>query len=184
MHVVFMVSKREHPKFRRPNFGRTSRSRIKIAWRRPRGIDNKKRLKIAYMGASPSIGYGQPSAIKYSHPQGMKEKLVQSPSELAGLSGVVVRIASGVGALKRQAIQKIAEQMKLRVVNPKKFVPKVPKQKEKKDEKKKEEPKAAAQSASAAEAKQAAAQQPSEKPASAPPAAAKKDEKSASPAKQ
>jgi len=145
-----MVSKRHHPKFRRPNYGRTSRSRIKIAWRRPRGIDNKKAFKLKYMGCSPSIGYGQPSEIKYKHPQGLHELLVQSPVDLKGVKDVVVRIASGVGAVKREAIQKLAEQMKLRILNPRKFVPKVPKPKkgdkkseEKKEEAKKEQPKVA-----------------------------------------
>lgn len=138
-----MVSKRQHPKFRRPNYGRSSRSRIKLAWRRPRGIDNKKRLKIKYMGASPSIGFGQPSQIRHMHPQGKKELLVQSPDDLSGAADVVIRIASGVGAFKREAIQKLAQSMKLRVLNPKKFVPKVPKPKEtKKGEQKKEQPKA------------------------------------------
>lgn len=147
-----MVSKRPHPKFRRPNYGRSSRSRIKIAWRRPRGIDNKKRLKIAYMGCSPNIGYGQPSSIKHTHPQGLPEALVQSPVDLSGLKGVVVRISSGVGAVKREAIQKLAEQMKLRVVNPRKFVPRVAKpkkakgqpQEQAKPEAKKQEPSAQA----------------------------------------
>ena len=134
-----MVSKRSHPKFRRPNYGRTSRSRIKIAWRRPRGIDNKKRLKLAYMGCSPSIGYGQPSALKHKHPQGFKELLAQSPVDLAGAANVVIRIASGVGAVKREAIQKLAESMKLKVLNPRKFVLRVPKPKEaKKGEQKKD----------------------------------------------
>lgn len=140
-----MVSKRHHPKFRRPNYGRTSRSRIKLAWRRPRGIDNKKAFKLKYMGASPSIGFGQPCEIKRKHPQGLHEILVQSPVDLKGVKDVVVRIASGVGAVKREAIQKLAEQMKLRVLNPRKFVPKVPKPKkgEKKAEEKKEDTKTA-----------------------------------------
>ena len=94
---------------------------------------------------------------------------------------VVIRIASGVGAVKREAIQKLAEQMKLRVLNPKKFVPRVPKPKGKKGEKKqeetkKEEPKIA--EARKEEPKQAAA--PTAKPAE-----AKKEEKpSAAPQKQ
>ena len=134
-----MVSKRQHPKFRRPNYGRSSRSRIKIAWRRPRGIDNKKRLKIAYMGASPSIGYGQPAELKHRHPGGLLEVLVQAPSDLSGLKGVAIRVASGVGAVKREAIQKLAGSMKLDVLNPRKFVPRVPKPKGKKGEKKEEQ---------------------------------------------
>ena len=120
-----MVQKRSHPKFLRPNYGRSSRSRIKLAWRRPRGIDNKKRLKIKYMGASPSIGYRQPREIRYEHPSGMQEVLVQTPSELAGLKEVAVRIASGVGRKKREEIIRLAEGMKLRVLNKaKKYAPK------------------------------------------------------------
>ena len=118
-----MVSKRKHPKFLRPNYGRSSRSRIKIAWRRPRGIDNKKRLKIAYMGASPSIGYRQPNAIRGMHPQGMPEALVENPAQLAGLAGVAIRVASGVGRKKREEIIKLAESMKLRVLNKSKKYP-------------------------------------------------------------
>ncbi len=134
------AKKRKHPKFLRPNYGRSSRSRIKLAWRRPRGIDNKKRAKIAYMGCSPSIGYGQPQEIKYNHPSGLQEALIQTPSELAGLKEVVVRIAGGVGRKKREEIIRIAESMKLRVVNKaKKYAPKVVKVKKegKKNEAKK-----------------------------------------------
>ena len=112
------IKKRKHPKFLRPNYGRTSRSRIKIAWRRPRGIDNKKRQKIAYMGASPSIGYGQPAKIKYFHPAGMRETLVQSPSEIAGLKDILIRIAGSVGRKKRVLIEKAAKDAGLRVLNP------------------------------------------------------------------
>ena len=74
-----MAVKRKHPKFLRPNFGRSSRSRIKKAWRRQRGIDNKKRLKIAYMGASPSIGYGQPSEIRGRFKSAVFHKKVRDP---------------------------------------------------------------------------------------------------------
>ena len=134
--MIHMVQKRSHPKFLRPNYGRSSRSRIKLAWRRPRGIDNKKRMKIKYMGKSPSIGYGQPSEIKYNHPLGLPELLVQTPSQLAGIKDMVVRIAGGVGRKKREDIIKLAESMKLPVLNKaKKYAPKV----EKKAEAKKQE---------------------------------------------
>lgn len=118
-----MANKRKHPKFLRPNYGRSSRSRIKAAWRRPRGIDNKKRAKIKYMGASPSIGYGQPAEIRGNHPRGLPEKLVQSPADISGLEGVVVRIAGGVGRKKREEIIRLAEAAKLVVVNKAKKYP-------------------------------------------------------------
>ena len=129
------IKKRKHPKFLRPNYGRSSRSRIKLAWRRPRGIDNKKRLKIKYMGASPSIGYRQPKAIRYHHPKGLPEVLVQTPADMAGLKDVVIRIAGSVGRLKRAAIEQLAAKMGLHVVFIKKYAPKV-KRIEKKDRQK------------------------------------------------
>jgi len=131
------IKKRPHPKFHRPNYGRSSRSRIKAPWRRQRGIDNKKRAKIAYMGCSPSIGYGQPSEIRGFHPRGMPEKLVQTPSELTGLKNVLIRIAGGVGRKKREEIIRVAEAAKLHVLNKaKKYEPK--KEKRVKADKKKE----------------------------------------------
>jgi len=129
------IKKRKHPQFLRPNYGRSSRSRIKIAWRRPRGIDNKKRLKIKYMGESPSIGYRQPKAIRYNHPKGLPEVLVQTPADLTGLKNVVIRIAGSVGRLKRAAIEKLAASMKLHVVYIKKY-PAMVKRIEKKDRQK------------------------------------------------
>jgi large subunit ribosomal protein L32e len=156
--MKFMVSKRKHPKFLRPNYGRSSRSRIKLAWRRPRGIDNKKRLKIAYMGASPSIGYGQPSVLKHLHPSGLPETLVQTPADLSGLKEVAVRIASGVGRRKREEIIRLAESMKLPVLNKSKKYPvkvaKVEAKKGGKKEGKKEEKKAEAPRAAEAKAEE------------------------------
>lgn len=161
-----MVSKRKHPKFLRPNYGRSSRSRIKKAWRRPRGIDNKKRQKLKYMGASPSIGYGQPFVIRGFHPSGMPEVLVQSPSDVAGLRGVAVRIASGVGRIKRMAIIKLCEEAKLPVLNKeKKYAPK-PERKEKAaakvsaPDRKPEQAPAKAEGAAPEKKQEAAAQKP------------------------
>jgi large subunit ribosomal protein L32e len=116
-----MVSKRKHPKFLRPNYGRSKRSRIKDNWRRPRGIDNKKREKLKYMGASPSIGYGQPKEVRNLHPSGLPEVRVQSPSDLVGLKNVVIRIASGVGKKKKQEILALCQKANLKVVNPPKL---------------------------------------------------------------
>ncbi|MCX8194631.1 MAG: 50S ribosomal protein L32e [Candidatus Micrarchaeota archaeon] len=112
-----MVKKRKHPKFLRPNFGRSSRKRVKRSWRSQRGIDNKKRLKIKYMGASPSIGYGQPAQLRHKHPIGLPEVLVDSASKLEGLKEVAVRIAGGVGRKKREEIVKKAEALGLAVLN-------------------------------------------------------------------
>jgi len=165
-----MATKRTHPKFLRPNYGRSSRSRIKLAWRRPRGIDNKKRAKIKYMGCSPSIGYGQPLSIKYNHPKGLPEVIVQTPSEVKGLKDVVVRIAGGVGRVKRELIIKLCEAAKVHVVNKSKFYPaKKPKAAKKGAAKKAEDKKA--ETPKAEEPKKTEAKPADTKPASPAPVA-------------
>ncbi len=141
-----MVSKKKHPRFQRTNYGRTRRSRVKDNWRRPRGIDNKQREKYAYMGKLPSIGYKNPLALRGKHPSGLEEVMVFSPAEVAGLKGVVVRIAASVGARKAALIIKACGDAKLRVLNPakgkweKKAEP-AKKKEEKKQEQKAEQPK-------------------------------------------
>lgn len=125
-----MVSKREkrkkHPQFLRPNYGRKSRSRIGIAWRRPRGIDNKKRTKLSYMGASPNIGYGKPSSVRHTHPSGKKEVRVENAQQLAVVIGAgaaatkfAVRIAAGVGMKKKKELVAAAAKAGIIVLNPK-----------------------------------------------------------------
>ncbi|MFA5108434.1 MAG: eL32 family ribosomal protein [Candidatus Micrarchaeia archaeon] len=114
-----MPTKKTKPKFLRPNYGRSSRARIKGNWRMPRGTDNKKRQKIRHMGFSPSIGYGQDKRIKYDHPRGANEVFVQNLSQLPSEKGSLVRIAAGVGRKLRTQIEEQAKKNGLLVLNPK-----------------------------------------------------------------
>ena len=112
-----MVAKKKIPQFKRPNYGRSKRSRIKGNWRKPRGIDNKKRIHKKFMGATPAIGYRQDNRIRGMHPSGMHELLVENMTQMANAKNVVVRIAGGVGnKLKTKLVSK-AREMKLRVLN-------------------------------------------------------------------
>jgi len=108
---------RKHPKFLPPNYGR--KKRVKIRWRRPRGIDNKKRVHKAIMGASPEIGWRSPRDSRGLHPCGMPEVLIRSESDLAALKGAkcVGRIASTIGKRKRTLIEKQAREMDITIVN-------------------------------------------------------------------
>ncbi|MFH1306455.1 MAG: eL32 family ribosomal protein [Candidatus Micrarchaeota archaeon] len=115
------IKKKKKPKFLRPNYGRSSRKRIKKNWRRQRGIDNKKRVKKAHMGKSPSIGYGQAKAIRFLHPKGKKEILVRNLSELAEVKDCLVRISASIGKKLRIKLMEEAAKRKLIVLNPKKF---------------------------------------------------------------
>jgi len=113
------MMKRRHPRFQQQNYGRKARSRVKRAWRKPRGIDNKKRLKLKSAGSEPNIGWGNPRAIRGLHPSGLAEVLVSSASQLRSLDGKkhAVRIAAGVGARKRALLEQDAKALGLRVLN-------------------------------------------------------------------
>jgi len=113
------IKKKGHPRFKRPNVGRTKRSRLKDVWRRPRGTGNKQRQKLKQAGALPSIGYRNPGGVRGVHPSGLREVLVYNPEQLGSLNKEVhaVRIASSVGAQKRRQILETADKLGLRVLN-------------------------------------------------------------------
>ncbi len=121
------MDKKNKPKFNVLNDGH--RTRVKSRWRKPRGTHNKKRMGMEWTGASPAIGYKNPDAIRGLHPNGTREVLVNNVTELEGLEGVSLRIASGVGAKKKKEIEDLAEKMKLKVLNPKEKKPFVKKAK-------------------------------------------------------
>ncbi len=111
------ISKRDKPNFRRKNYGRTTRKRIKEGWKRPRGTDNKQRMKRKEHGKLPSIGWRNPKEIRGTHPLGAYEVIVHNPDELSQAKGRLIRIAGPVGKKKRMLIVKKAEEMKLTVLN-------------------------------------------------------------------
>lgn len=116
---MFMVNKgkRDKPNFRRANYGRTTRRRIKDGWKRPRGSDNKKKLKLKEFGSEPNIGWRNARNMRGIHPLGAYEVLVHNPAELAQVKGRLVRIGGSVGKKKRLLIVKKAEELKLTVLN-------------------------------------------------------------------
>lgn len=112
--------KKKKPKFNVPNLGFFKS--VKKRWRRPRGTHNKKRMKFKFMGASPRIGYRNQEQVRGLHPSGKREVLISNLAELEALGAakekeIVVRVASGVGAKKRKALEEKAKTLKLVVLN-------------------------------------------------------------------
>jgi large subunit ribosomal protein L32e len=114
---------KKHPKFNVPNSDR--KKRVKDRWRKPRGIDNKKRIGKKIMGASPNVGWRSARDDRGFHPSGAKEILIRSLKDLESLQKslqdkdkIALRIAATVGAKKRLVILNKAKEMGLEVLNP------------------------------------------------------------------
>jgi len=113
--MKLMIMAVKHPQFLPQIFGR--KKRITHRWRKPRGIDSKKRVGKQYMGAVPKIGWRGEKSTRGLHPSGMREILVSSPPDLDGLVNILIRISSSVGRRKREIIIKKAESLGLKVLN-------------------------------------------------------------------
>ena len=105
------------PSFKRSNVSKFKR--LKNAWRKPRGIDNKQRMRRKSAGAIPKIGYRQARKERGFHPSGLMEVLVHNENELRRVSPQkeVARIAGSVGGKKRVEIRKIAQELKVKLLN-------------------------------------------------------------------
>ncbi len=111
--------KKKKPRF--INLARYWRKGAVKSWRKPRGIDNKQRLKLKSRPKNPVIGYKNPEKIRGVHPSGRKPVIVHNVRELKKVAqeqkDVLIYIAGGVGARKRAEIQEEAEKLGLVVAN-------------------------------------------------------------------
>jgi large subunit ribosomal protein L32e len=110
--------KSKKPKFRRYEAHKKLRLRNK-SWRRPRGMDNKLRKRIA--GKKPvCVGFGSPARVRNLHPSGFREVLVSNPAQLDAVNPEkeAIRVSSSVGLRKRLLIEDRAKERGIRVLNP------------------------------------------------------------------
>lgn len=109
-------ARRKLPSFRRQNWAQKKRI-AKSGWRKPRGIDNKLRIKKGGFGFLPKIGFRTPRKERGLHPTGLREVLVRSLKDLAGLKGVAIRVSAGLGRRKKLLLVAEAKKMQLRILN-------------------------------------------------------------------
>lgn len=107
----------------KPQFNRQDhhkKKRVGTSWRRPRGQLSKLRRGIKGKGATVEAGFRSPKASRDLHPSGFEEVYVHNVDDLEGVDGdsQAVRIASKVGARKRERIEDECEEREIRVLNP------------------------------------------------------------------
>jgi large subunit ribosomal protein L32e len=106
------------PQFNRQDYHK--KKRTPTSWRKPRGNLSKQRRGIKGKGPMVEAGYRTPKAARGLHPSGFEEVYVHNVDDLEGVDGdtQAVRIASKVGARKRERIEEVAEDEEIRVLNP------------------------------------------------------------------
>ncbi len=108
---------KRRPKFVRPESWRYKK--LKVSWRRPKGIDHKVRLQVKGWPKKVKVGYRGPRLARGLHPSGLEDVLISSVKEMEGLDPqrAAVRIAASVGSRKRKLLVDLAGSRGLRVLN-------------------------------------------------------------------
>jgi large subunit ribosomal protein L32e len=106
------------PQFNRQDYHK--KKRTPSSWRRPRGQLSKQRRGVKGKGDTVEAGFRTPEAIRGKHPSGFEEVRVHNTDDLNGIDPdtEAARIASKVGARKRERIEEQAEDAGIRVLNP------------------------------------------------------------------
>jgi large subunit ribosomal protein L32e len=106
------------PQFNRQDYHK--KKRTPTSWRKPRGDLSKQRRGIKGKGDTVEAGFRSPKAVRGKHPSGFEEVRVHNTDDLDGIDPdtEAARIASKVGARKRERIEEQAEEQGIRVLNP------------------------------------------------------------------
>ena len=109
---------RVRPWFRRQEWFRYKR--LGNHWRKPRGKHSKMREHKGYRPPMVDSGYRGPRKVRGLHPSGFREVLVHNIKEVEKINREreAIRIAGGVGVKKRMEIEKKAQELGIRVLNP------------------------------------------------------------------
>jgi large subunit ribosomal protein L32e len=117
-----LLKVRARQKSKKPEFNRHDSHKLKrlsTSWRKPRGIHNKLGAQVSAKGKLVRPGFGSPRAVRGFHPSGFREILVRNMADLKKAEGYAVRIASTLGRKKRTEIEAKANEMNLKILNPK-----------------------------------------------------------------
>ena len=106
------------PQFNRQDYHK--KKRTPTSWRKPRGGLSKQRRGHKGKGPKVEAGFRTPKEVRGLHPSGFEEVRVHNVDDLEDVDGdtQAVRIASKVGARKRERIEEEAEDAGIRVLNP------------------------------------------------------------------
>src|SRR3990167_6145593 len=113
---------RKQMKLKKPDFIRQDirkKARLKIKWRKPRGLDSKIRRKLNGRAKGVSQGYRSPKKIRGLHQSGLRQFIIRTIKDMDNLSPKenCLVISSSLGKRKRVEVLKKAGEKNFQVVN-------------------------------------------------------------------
>lgn len=113
---------RKQMKSKKPDFIRQDirkKARLKIKWRKPRGLDSKIRRKLSGRAKPVSQGYRSPRKVRGLHQSGLRQFIIRAVKDIDKLSPkeYCLIISSSLGKRKRVEVLKKAGEKDFRVVN-------------------------------------------------------------------
>jgi len=109
--------KARKPTFKRQDFHK--KKRIGTKWRRPKGHQNKMRLKLKSYARSRSSGFGSPLAVKGLSRKGLTQNVVATKKDFESLDPKVdgIILSRTLGDRKRSDLVKVAKDKQFTVLN-------------------------------------------------------------------
>lgn len=108
-------------KAKKPTFLRTdsNRKKYKNKWRKPRGLQNKRRLQKAGHQKNPSQGFRSPKEVRGLHISGLELIKINNIKELQSVNPTknIVELSATVGAKNKIQILEECKSKKIQVVN-------------------------------------------------------------------
>lgn len=113
---------RKQMKLKKPDFIRQDirkKARLKIKWRKPRGLDSKIRRNLNGRARGVSQGYRSPKNVRGLHKSGLRQFIIRTIKDMDKLSPkeYCLIISSSLGKKKRVEALKKAEEKNFQVVN-------------------------------------------------------------------
>jgi len=117
-----LLEHRKKLKAKKPKFIRrdgTKKLKLSEKWRRPKGLQNKLRLRKRGYGRHVEVGWRSPKMVRGLDSSGLQQILIYRVKELENLNsekqGVI--IASNVGAKNKLKIIKACQEAKIKILN-------------------------------------------------------------------